>query len=578
MTDSPATGYRGALRHRDFRVLMARYVTSGIGSWAYVVALVAFVYEQTGSATWVAAVSIARLAPMFFFSIYAGVLAERFERTRLMLVSDLSALVCMLGLVAVVLLEAPIWVAIAFSAITAVATIMEEPAVAALVPQIVGEDDLAAANGLFGIIANLNVIAGPAVGAVLLALTSAAGTFAVNAGTFAVAAALVAILGVRSTPTDVTGGGETGLLGQLTVGVRAIGEHRVAVILVAFGTLASFLWGVDTVLFPVLGDALGLGPNGFGYLLTGLGIGGVVAGTLVSRLSKQPRLAATIAASMVIFSIPTALLVVVDDPVVAFGLQVVRGGAVLVVEVLAITALQRTLPPDLISRVFGAVVALDVAAMVAGAAIAPILLANLGLDGTMSVLGIGIPVLVAATMPWWRRTDHEAVARLAELAPRVRMLEAMGIFTQASPAVLERLAAAATDVDLPAGTVIIHEGDPADALYVLAAGQVAVTSGQGGSSRALATLAAPGFFGEIGLLQRIPRTATVTALSDVTLQRIDGASFLDALTTTPASPAFVESARLRLAGTIPAVTDERTGATVEQDPSGGSRPTSDPVA
>jgi CRP-like cAMP-binding protein len=219
-------------------------------------------------------------------------------------------------------------------------------------------------------------------------------------------------------------------------------------------------------------------------------------------------------------------------------------------------------------------VALDVAAMVAGAAIAPVLLANLGLDGTLSLLGIGIPVLVAATMPWWIRTDREAVARLAELAPRVRTLEAMGILTQASPAVLERLAAGATEVDLPAGTVVIHEGDPADALYVLAAGEVAVTSGQGGSTRELATLAAPGFFGEIGLLQRIPRTATVTALSDVALLRVDGASFLDSLTTTPASPAFVESARLRLAGTIPTATDETTGT----DTPGGSRPTADPVA
>jgi MFS family permease len=573
MSDSSATGYRGALRHRDFRVLMARYVTSGIGSWAYVVALIAYVYEQTGSATWVAAVSIGRLAPMFVFSTYAGVLAERFERTRLMLVSDLSALVCMLGLVTVVLLDAPIWLAIVLSAVTAVATIMEEPAVAALVPQLVGEDDLAAANGLFGIIENLNVIAGPAVGAVLLALTSAAGTFAVNAGTFAVAAALVSILHVRSTPTDVTAGGELGLLGQLTVGVRAIAQHRVAVVLVAFGTVASFLWGIDTVLFPVLGDALDLGPNGFGYLLTGLGIGGVVAGTLVSRISKQPRLAATIAISMVVFSVPTALLAVVDDPVVAFAFQIIRGGAVLVVDVLAMTALQRMLPSDLISRVFGALLTLGIGAMVAGAAIAPVLLAYLGLEGTLLAVGLGIPVLVALSLPWWTRIDREAVVRLAELAPRLRALEAMGIFSQASPTVLERLAAAAEDVDLPAGTVVVHEGDPADALYVLVTGEVAVTCVEGGSTRALATLAAPGYFGEIGLLERIPRTATVTTLSDVTLHRIDGESFLDALTTTPASPAFAESARLRLARTIPTPSAE----TVETDPSAGSRPTSDPV-
>jgi MFS family permease len=573
MSDSSATGYRGALRHRDFRVLMARYVTSGIGSWAYVVALIAYVYEQTGSATWVAAVSIGRLAPMFVFSTYAGVLAERFERTRLMLVSDLSALVCMLGLVTVVLLDAPIWLAIVLSAVTAVATIMEEPAVAALVPQLVGEDDLAAANGLFGIIENLNVIAGPAVGAVLLALTSAAGTFAVNAGTFAVAAALVSILHVRSTPTDVTAGGELGLLGQLTVGVRAIAQHRVAVVLVAFGTVASFLWGIDTVLFPVLGDALDLGPNGFGYLLTGLGIGGVVAGTLVSRISKQPRLAATIAISMVVFSVPTALLAVVDDPVVAFAFQIIRGGAVLVVDVLAMTALQRMLPSDLISRVFGALLTLGIGAMVAGAAIAPVLLAYLGLEGTLLAVGLGIPVLVALSLPWWTRIDREAVVRLAELAPRLRALEAMGIFSQASPTVLERLAAAAEDVDLPAGTVVVHEGDPADALYALVTGEVAVTCVEGGSTRALATLAAPGYFGEIGLLERIPRTATVTTLSDVTLHRIDGESFLDALTTTPASPAFAESARLRLARTIPTPSAE----TVETDPSAGSRPTSDPV-
>jgi hypothetical protein len=212
--------------------------------------------------------------------------------------------------------------------------------------------------------------------------------------------------------------------------------------------------------------------------------------------------------------------------------------------------------------------------MVAGAAIAPVLLANLGLEGTLLAVGLGIPVLVALSLPWWTRMDREAVVRLAELAPRLRALEAMGIFSQASPTVLERLAAAAEDVDLPAGTVVVHEGDPADALYVLMTGEVAVTCIEGGSTRALATLAAPGYFGEIGLLERIPRTATVTTLSNVTLHRIDGESFLDALTTTPASPAFAESARLRLARTIPTPSAE----TVEAGPSGGSRPTADPVA
>jgi MFS family permease len=561
MAGASASGYRGALGHRDYRLLMGRYVISGIGSWAYVVALIAFVWDQTGSAAWVAAVSICRLAPMFIFSTYAGVLAERFERTRVVLASDLGALVCMMGLVAVALAEAPVWVALAFAAVTSVATIMEEPAVAALVPQVVGEDDLAAANGLFGVIANLNVIAGPAVGATVLALTSPAGTFAVNAGTFAVAAVLVTMLEVRSTPTDVTDDGEAGMLTQLMVGARAIAEDRRAAILVAFGTVASFIYGLDTVVFPVLGERLGLGANGFGVLLTGLGVGGVLAGLGVSRVSKQARLATTMALSLLLVSAPTAVLAFVDNSTLAFSLQVVRGAAILVVDVLAMTALQRSLPPYLISRVMGSLLSLAIGAMVAGAVVAPILLELLGLDGTLLLVGIGIPAVVVVAAPWWSPMDRDAVAQLAAIQPRVELLESLGIFAQAPRPVIERLARAAGDLVLAPGTAVVREGDPADALYVVVTGELEVTAiDPAGAERRLSTMSAPGYFGEIGLLEQIPRTATVTTTTETTLYRIDGDTFHDALTAAPASPAFAESARLRRARTAETVAVTSAGS------------------
>src|SRR5687767_7976942 len=81
-------GFRAALRHRDFRVLMARFVISGIGSWAYNVALIVFVFEQTQSAAWVGAVTIGRFIPTLLISPYAGVVAERFERRKVILFSD----------------------------------------------------------------------------------------------------------------------------------------------------------------------------------------------------------------------------------------------------------------------------------------------------------------------------------------------------------------------------------------------------------------------------------------------------------------------------------------------------------
>lgn len=548
MGDTARNGYRSALRHRDFRILMVRYLTSGVGSWAYVVALVALVYDQTGSPAWVAAISIARLGPQFVLGSYAGVVAERFERTRVMLLADLGALVAMAGLIVVALTDAPVLIAIVLAALTSSSTIMDEPAVAALVPQVVGEEDLAAANGLYRVIDNLNVIAGPAVGAGLLVVVGTAGTFAVNAATFVVAAVLVSRLRVRSTPTDVTEGGRAGVLGQLAVGVRAMSQSRSAVVLVTFSVLAAVVWGVDTVVFPVLGTQLGLGANGFGYLVAGLGLGGVLAGTFINRVARIPRLGAVIAVAMLAFSIPTALLVVVDMAPVAFALQVVRGASVLVADVLAVTALQRALPADRISRVFGAFLTLQIGGMVIGALGTPVLLAVLGLDATLLLVGAGVPVVVLLSTPRLIAVDRDAVQRLAQLAPRISLLEHLEIFEHAPRAVLERLAAAAQDVNADGGTRIVREGDAADALYVLVSGQVAASArGEAGSARRLGTMSAPTYFGEIGLLEGIPRTATVKALEPCILYRIEGEAFLAALTSTPAATAFVESAQTRLA-------------------------------
>ena len=552
MKDSPGGGYRSALRHRDFAILMARYVISGMGSWAYVVALIAFVYEQTESPTWVAVTSVARLAPQFLLSSYAGVIAERFERTRVMLVSDLGALVAMSGLVAVAVFDAPAVIAIILSAVTASMTIIEEPAVAALVPQVVGEEDLAAANGLRGIIDNLNVIVGPAVGAGLLLVAGAAGTFAINAASFAVAALLVTRLRVRSTPTDVTEGGQAGMLAQLGVGVKAITQSSSAFVLVMLSVVGAMVWGIDTVVFPVLGTRLGLGATGFGYLLTGLGVGGVLAGFAVNRVAHIPRLGSVIGVATMVLALATAAMSLVVVPAGAFGVQVVRGIAVMIADVLTITALQRSLPPDRISRVFGAFLTLQIGAMVLGAMVTPGLLNLLTLSGTLIATGIAVALSVVLSVPRLLAIDRDAVHRLQTLAPRISLFEVLDIFEHAPRTVLERLAAAAEETAAEPRQVIVKEGDVADALYVLVSGEVAVSArGEAGSSRRLRTMNAPTYFGEIGLLEGVPRTATVKALTPCVLYRIPGDLFLEALTSTPATATFISSAQARFARTHP---------------------------
>src|SRR5437868_14381026 len=82
-------GYRSALARRDLRLLFGALVISASGSWAYNVALLAFVFDRTHSLGWVGAASLGRFVPALLLSTYGGVIAERTERIRLMIGSDL---------------------------------------------------------------------------------------------------------------------------------------------------------------------------------------------------------------------------------------------------------------------------------------------------------------------------------------------------------------------------------------------------------------------------------------------------------------------------------------------------------
>ena len=568
-----AGGYRSALRHRDYRLLMSRYTVSAIGSWAYNVALVVFIFDQTGSAGWVAAASLGRFIPALLLSPYAGVVAERFERRQVMLISDLVAFVLMLLLAGVVLLQGPVVLAIVLAGMTTVTTLVDEPSSAAMIPQLVGEDDLAAANGLSSAVENLTVLVGPALGAALLLVASPAGVFVVNSLSFAAGALLLSRMAARSTATDVTEGGEAGVRSQLAVGFKAIGSSATAAVLVAFSVLASFVYGTDTVLFALVAEKVGIGVDGYGYLLAGLGVGGLLAAGLVNRLASVPRLGVVITIGMAVYCLPTAALAFTESAAVAIGAQVVRGAGTLIVDVLAVTALQRTLAPNLIARVFGVFWSLVISAIALGAAMMPPLVNAAGLDGALLVVGVGIPVLVLASGPWLLKMDRAAVTRLAELEPRIRILEVLGIFQHASRPTLERLAAGVTEMTADTGAVIVREGEPADALYVLTSGEVAVSArGEAGSARRIRTMNAPSYFGEIGLLQRIPRTATVKALEPVTLLRLGGEEFVDALSSNPAAPSFLKSARSRLARTHPTLADQVGDDAQDTTTVGGPKP------
>ena len=561
-------GLTACLVHRDFRFLLGAFTFAGIGGWAYNVALTVWVYDTTGSLGWVTASTVVRLVPALAFGTYAGVVADRFEKVRVMLGVDLSCAVVMVGLATVMMLDAPVGAVIALAAVSSCLTTLYEPAAAGFTPLVVPERDLASANALRNTIDNATVIAGPAIGALLLLVAPTQLAVLLNAGTFLVSALLIARMRTRSTPVDVTEGGSAGPLQQMAVGIKAMGSNTSTAVMVGFSILATFTFGVDTVLYVAASDdILGTGPDGYGYLLAGLGIGGILAAPLVSRAGSSQRLAPIIIGGMGFFCLPTLVFLVTSSPQVAFAAQIVRGAGTLFVDVLAETALQRTLPNDVLSRVFGAFNTMMILVILLGSAITSLLIAWVGLDATIWFAGAGIFGLSLLGLPWLVQIDRVARLRRAELAPRIALLEACDLFEQVADGDLTQLAGSAEEMTAEAGQVVITQGDQPDAFYVVVQGTLAVSSTAGDSVSAIPDLGPGDWFGEIGLIESIPRTATVTAATDVQLLRMPGDAFLESLTAYKPSVAIMEGAALRLRRTHPTVELRRAALADGEDTS-----------
>jgi len=137
------------------------------------------------------------------------------------------------------------------------------------------------------------------------------------------------------------------------------------------------------------------------------------------------------------------------------------------------------------------------------------------------VLGVGVALLAAPWIPAALRLDGKL-----GVPAGVAQLQKVPMFTPLAPDTVERLARRLVRFEVPAGSTIIREGQTSDRFYVIESGSVAVSHGE-----TVVRHETPGdFFGEIGLLRDVPRTATVTAEEDTVLLALDRDDFLAAVT------------------------------------------------
>jgi len=513
-------------RHPGLRRLQLAWVGSILGTWAYFVALAVYAYGQGGAGA-VALVSVLRMVPAAILAPFLATLADRFPRRLVMVVSDVVRAVLMLAAAAVIAGDGAAWIVYAIVTVSQIAGTPFSSARAALVPQLVRTPaELTATNVASGTLENVGSFLGPAIGGLVLAATNAEVVFALNGASFVWSAMLVLMIRVDERPPadehEDEGGGHA-----VIAGFRAIFGDRNVVLLVVLYALQTVVAGALVVLMVVAAlDVLHGGAKEVGFLDAATGIGGIIGSVVALALAARGRLAADLGIGLALFGAFVLVGIVPHLAAAVIALAVVGIGNCLV-DIAAITLLQRAVPNEVLGRVVGVVEGVTLAALGIGSIAAPLLVDAFGARAAIIVVGAALPAVTVVSWPALRRLD----LRLTE-PPLAGLLRGVEIFEPLPPAALDRLARALTEVRFPAGTTVITKGEPGDRFYVVEDGVVEIEGNVFGPGSS---------FGEIALLRDIPRTATVTAHTDVILHALERDDFLAAVTVHEASSAAAES-------------------------------------
>jgi MFS family permease len=282
---------RAALAHHDFRILFVGAWLSNIGSWMQQVVLAAYAYDLTGSSTFVGQLVFAQLGPVLVLGMVGGVVADMVDRKKLLLAVTFTQIAFALALAAVVASDNPSRGLIFLVALgSGIGNSLFMPAYSAMLPGLVGKDDLPGAISLNSTQMNASRVVGPAIGGIAFATVGPAWVFVGNAVSYLFV--IAALLRVHL-PTVPTGGPEP-IGRRLTGGIRAARRDPVVGRALVTITVFSFFSIVYVGMMPVLAaENLHIDEDsiayGIFYACFGLGavVGSIANGTVLHGVPRS---------------------------------------------------------------------------------------------------------------------------------------------------------------------------------------------------------------------------------------------------------------------------------------------------
>jgi hypothetical protein len=513
--------------NRTLRLVQAARLASVTGRWAYTVTLAVFAF-RTGGTAGVALATIVRLAPAAAAAPFAGTLLRRRQPGAVLARGGALRTVALGAAGALVLGHGPLAGVYVCVAVESAASSVLRPVQNGLLPSLARTpEELTAANLALSVIESAGVLLGPLLGALLLHGTSIGIVFLAASGAYLLSTLLLLPVRPASDAVDDRWWASAAAAGERP-GLRAVtasGDLRIVLALYAAQNVVAGTLNVLVVVTAL--RLLGLGQSSVGALTAAIGVGGLAGGVFVLARLRRRQHGVDFAIGLLLWGAPLVLLAALSSEAAAFALLAIVGVGVTIVDVSALTLLQRAAQGELLAHALGLLQGIFVAAVGLGTLLAPVLVAALGIRGALVAAGIPLPVLAAALWSRLRRFDDAAPGD----SPWASLLAANPIFAPLGDGARSRLATQLHPVSLAAGQVVFAQGEHGDGFYLIESGEVAVEI----DGRRVRTLGSGDSFGEIALLRDVPRTATIRTVGAVGLLRLDRGPFLDNVTGDAAS-------------------------------------------
>ena len=504
-------------RNPSLRRAQLSFLGAWTAEWAFTVALGIVAYRDGGAAA-VGLVGLLRMVPSAILAPLLSPIADRGRRERVLILVSVVRGAATAAAAVVVAVSGPSAVIYALAVLSTIAATLYRPAHSALLPSLCRTGyELASANMVRGLLDSAATLVGPLVAAVLLQFTGVDVVFWVAAGASFVAAALLVRLHYDAPPRPPAP--SPNLAREAADGVRAVVQNRDLTLILGLAAAQAITRGALTVFSVVVAiELLDTGEPGVGALMTAVGVGAVLGSLAASLLVGSGRLGAWFAVGVGLWGLPLTLVALVPQQSAALGLLAFIGVGNALIDLAGFTLIARLAPDEVLARVFGVLESLVAVSIGIGAVVAASMIEWLGIQTALIVIGLLCPILAVVSLRRLRTLDRSVDVLDAEIG----LLREVSMFGTLPLPAIEQLARGLEPVTVPADRAVFAQGDIGDRYYVIESGEVDVV----GDGRVVATLGPGEGFGEIALLRRTRRTATVMARSELRLQALGSDRFL----------------------------------------------------